>query len=116
MLTGRPPFKAATRELTIVQLLTQEPVPPTRLNAAVPAELEAVCLTGLDTGPSNRYPAAGDLADDLRRFLDGAPVSVRPVGEWERAGLWAKRAGYEILDVSGASVLGLVYTARQVQL
>src|SRR5262249_51786267 len=90
-LTGRPPFRAATPLDTIVQVVHEEPVPPSRLNAQVPADLETVCLKCLQKEPARRYEAAAALADDLDRFGRGEPVRARPVGLAERVLKWARR-------------------------
>src|SRR5262249_2631592 len=44
-LTGRPPFRAATPLDTVLQVINTEPVPPRRLNAVVPRDLDTICLT-----------------------------------------------------------------------
>ncbi len=74
-LAGRPPFKAATRELTLCYVLCSDPVPPSQLQAEVPPELEAICLKCLQKRPEQRYASAEALAEDLRRFLAGEPIS-----------------------------------------
>ena len=91
LLVGRPPFHAATVIGTIFQVITQEPVPPRRLNRAVPRNLEAVCLKCLQKDPARRYAGAAELADDLRRFKQGRPVLARPAGRLERGIRWCRR-------------------------
>jgi tRNA A-37 threonylcarbamoyl transferase component Bud32 len=91
LLTGRPPFRAETVLETFRQVLADEPVPPSRLNARVPRDLETVCLKCLHKEPQRRYGSAQALAEDLRRYLSGQEVAARPIGRLEKTAKWVRR-------------------------
>ncbi|MDR3619465.1 MAG: serine/threonine-protein kinase [Paludisphaera borealis] len=77
MLTGRPPFQAASPIETILLVLEHDPVPPRVLNPGVSPDLEMIALRCLQKQPELRYSTAGALADDLEAFLRDEPVSAR---------------------------------------
>src|SRR5262245_40694611 len=107
LLTGRPPFRGGNALETCRQVLSDEPVRPSRLNPRVPRDLESVCLKCLQKDPRRRYSSAAALAEDLRRYLLGQVVAARPVGNWERAGKWIRRNPV-VARLSAAAVLALV--------
>lgn len=74
MLSGKPPFNAPSPVETMEQVLRGNPTSLTRLNARIPAELDAICLHCLQKDPKKRYASAEELAQDLRRWLDYEPV------------------------------------------
>ena len=91
LLTGHPPFRAATTLQTLDLVRSREPVPPRELQPATPRDLQTICLKCLEKEPAKRYATAGELADDLRRFLDDEPIRARPVGYIGRRARWARR-------------------------
>jgi hypothetical protein len=105
LLTGRPPFAAETPLDTVLRARLEDAVPPSVLQPKVPRDLETVCLKCLEKGPERRYAVAGELAEELRRFLAGEPIRARPVSRAERALRWAKRqpAAAALLAVSLAA-------------
>ncbi|MEL6106270.1 MAG: serine/threonine-protein kinase, partial [Planctomycetota bacterium] len=79
-LTGRPPFQASSPIDVVAQLMTQEPVPPSRLMSGIPEDLETITMKCLSKLPKDRYPTAMALSEDLTCFLKGEPIAAKPPG------------------------------------
>jgi tRNA A-37 threonylcarbamoyl transferase component Bud32/tetratricopeptide (TPR) repeat protein len=108
LLTGRPPFRAETPALTILQVLEIEPAPPRLLNANVDRDVETICLKCLEKEPSRRYESVETLIDDLRHYLADEPIHARPVGVVGRLRRWCRRNPL-VASLSAATVLLLVF-------
>jgi WD40 repeat protein/tRNA A-37 threonylcarbamoyl transferase component Bud32 len=104
LLTGKAPFGGDSLMETLDSVRSRPPQSPRKLNDQVPHDLELICLKCLEKNPLDRYPTAGALADDLRRFAAGEPVSVRKAGAFERAAKWARRKP----TLAAAYLLGLL--------
>jgi len=77
MLTGIPPFVAASAMEILRMQVEEDPVPPNKRGARVSPDIETICLKCLEKEPERRYQSAGELAVDLRRYLDGEPITAR---------------------------------------
>lgn len=77
MLTGRPPFQAASPVDTVLMVLEQEPLPPRLVNPTADSDLEMIALKGLQKPSDLRYASASALADDLDAYLANEPIAAR---------------------------------------
>jgi WD40 repeat protein/tRNA A-37 threonylcarbamoyl transferase component Bud32 len=116
MLTGRPPFQAATVLQTLEQVKTADPVPPSRLQPGLSQDVETICLKCLHKDPQRRYADAAALAEDLDRFLAGRAILARPIGVAESLRKWVRRRPAVALlsaAVVAVTVLGFVLVSWQ---
>ena len=90
-LTGQPPFPPTTDANTLQMIRHVEPPNPRLFNRGIARDLETVCLKCLRKEPARRYQTAGELADDLGRFLAGRPIVARAVSRVEKLWRWAGR-------------------------
>ncbi|MCA8922725.1 MAG: hypothetical protein KDD82_13005, partial [Planctomycetes bacterium] len=90
-LAGRAPFAGGSVLATLEQVAKDEPTPPRKLNPAVDLDLETICLRCLEKDPAERYPTAGAVRDDLRRFLAERPILARRYGLRDLARKWLRR-------------------------
>jgi serine/threonine protein kinase len=90
LLTGERPFRGAAH-LLLQQVVHDEPRPLRKLNDRIPRDLETICHKAMAKAPARRYATACELADDLRRFLNGEPIQARPVGRVEWLWRWCRR-------------------------
>ncbi len=106
-LTGRSPFARETPFATCAAILQEEAEPPRRRNRHVPRDLEAVCLHALERDPAARIGNAGELAEELRRWMRGEATWTRPLGAMERG--WRRvRANRVPVAIAALACVGLV--------
>ncbi len=77
-LTRRQPFAHSTDAATRDAVLHEDPLHPARIAPAAPVDLGTIALATLAKDPRQRLKNAGDLADDLERFLAGHSIHSRP--------------------------------------
>ena len=120
LLTGAPPFRAATALETLELVRSHEPALPRKTQPKVPLDLETICLTCLEKEPAKRYASALALADDLHRFLAGESIAARPATRREQFLKWARRhparAALIAVSVAAAATLVIVVLVDNVRL
>ena len=90
IIAGQPLFEG-TAELVMFHQVETEPARPRSINAAIPRDLETICLKCLEKDPKRRFSSTADLAEDLRRYEAGEPIRARRVGMVERLVKWSQR-------------------------
>ncbi|NVB77453.1 MAG: protein kinase [Kofleriaceae bacterium] len=93
LLSGELPHDLRELPLpAVTRIICDDPIVPLgRHDPALRGDLEAIADKALAKDPADRYQSAAALADDIRRYLDGAPVSVRTPGVLERTRRFIKR-------------------------
>ena len=105
MIAGRPVRSGGTVFEMIEKVVVGEVVPPRRLRADLPPDLETVCMKCLEVDPSRRYATAEAVAEDLARFLRGEPVLARPVPAAERLIRWVRKRRHVVLPLAAAALI-----------
>ena len=118
LLTGRTPFEGSSTAESLHLVINGIPTPIKRLQPNCPRDLDTICLKCLEKSPANRYRTAADLADDLRRFLRGEPITARAATPLEQLVSWARRnplpttiaiGGVVMLAVLAGAMAGTTY-------
>lgn len=91
LLTLRPAFEDTDRSSLIRMITHGEPVRPRKINSSIPRDLETIVLKATSHDPADRYRSAGDLASDLRNFLEDRPIAARRASAIERLWRWSRR-------------------------
>ncbi len=115
LLAGKPPFSGGTMLETIRQVVRTEAESLTHASRSVPRDLQTICEKCLAKSPADRYASAADVADDLRRYLDGFPISARPLAPWARSMRWCQRNPVEaalLAMTATALIVGTIVSVR----
>jgi len=91
MMTLQPMFAGDDRQELLRQIAVEEPGKPRHIIARIPQDLETILLKTIEKNPADRYATAQQLANDLRRWLDGQPIQARPANVLQRLAKWSRR-------------------------
>ncbi|MEX0866961.1 MAG: serine/threonine-protein kinase, partial [Pirellulales bacterium] len=105
LLTGQAPFQGESATM-LHAVVHDEPPAPRTLHAAIPRDLETICLRAMQKEPRQRYATARHLGDDLQRFLRGEPIHARPATIVERT--WRKVRRRPAVALAAASLVLLL--------
>ncbi len=107
LATGSPPFAENDKAILLALIAQGQPRAPRAWAPALPRDLETIVVKALAKEADQRYPTAGALAEDLRRFLADVPIRARRPSPVERLARWCRRHP-DVAIPSAASVLLLV--------
>ncbi|NOT32336.1 MAG: protein kinase [Planctomycetes bacterium] len=91
LVTLHPAFPGHTTHEILSHILTKPPIQPQRLNPALAPDLVTILEKALEKDPDRRYPSAGELAEDLRAFIEYRPIRARRTATVVRALRWVRR-------------------------
>ena len=91
LLVGKRPFQGDSNFETIRQVIEEEPRRPATVCSWLDKDLDTICMKCLDKDPQHRYSSAGQLADDLERWLENRPIAARRASLVVRTGRWVQR-------------------------
>jgi serine/threonine protein kinase/WD40 repeat protein len=92
MLTGRLPFEGTDSLTTLLaRIVKEQPPSPQSLNPAISKDLGMICLRAMEKHPADRFRTAAAFADELRRWMNEEPLTIRPPTGWEKLRRWSQR-------------------------
>ncbi len=91
LATLQPAFGTGDRATLIQRIREADPPLPRAIDSRIPRDLETIILKAIAAEPAQRYRTAGQLGEDLERFLAGQPIRARRTSTWEKARLWTRR-------------------------
>jgi serine/threonine-protein kinase len=115
LLTGRPPF-LGEHALAVIKQAEEEPAPKLRsIVPTLPRDLETICARCLEREPAARYRSATDLAADLERYLEGRPITARPISAPAHLWRWCRRNRALAGSLAACLLLGGAAAVWQIQ-
>lgn len=123
LLTGELPYQASSATIYAATRAIKEQMPkrPSSINRRLRGDVETITLKALEKDRDRRYQSAAELAQDIRRYLNGEPIAARPPSGWTGAVHWVARNPAITTVVAGlglavvvvvTAVIGITYLPR----
>ena len=110
LLCGRPAFDAEDRKELLRQVLFDDSPRLSSIDVRIPVPLQIICEKAMQKDARHRYSTAGEMADDLFRFLSDSPIRARRPRAWELGLRWCKRNMALTASITMLTVLLTVLT------
>jgi len=110
-LTGKSPFQGDSMIAVISQVLDKEVDSPKNVNPRIADDLTTICLKCLEKRKDDRYPTAGELVEELNRFLNHEPILAKPVGQLRKTWHWLQRNPWKLFGAAATSLLAMMCLA-----
>jgi serine/threonine protein kinase len=108
ILTGQAPYQATTRDELISAVREGRFPPPRQIKKCIAPPLESICLRALACSPSDRYTSAGQMLQDVERWLAEEPVTAHRESFSERMHRWRRKNPNLISGVRAALIIGIL--------
>ena len=115
LLSSRPPF-LGEHALAVLRQAAENDAP--KLRSIVPdasRDLETICARCLERDPTLRYQSGAALAEELERWLEGRPITARPISSSARLLRWSRRNPVLALSLAACLLFGAAVITRQIQ-
>jgi serine/threonine protein kinase/WD40 repeat protein len=109
LLTLKPAFDERDQAQLMNRIAHEPPAALRQHDRRIPRDLETLVQKALAKDPKDRFASAGELGDELRRYLESRPIRSRPILPFERLWRWSKRnPGLAALNAVAATLATLM--------
>ncbi len=108
LLSGRTPYPGKSSAEVLIKVLQEDPDPIRKIDPSIPVDLETIVMKCMQKEPQLRYQSAKELYEDLQRYLDGDPITARPVRLSERLIKKARKNKVATVSIAGALMITLI--------
>jgi serine/threonine-protein kinase len=116
LLSGRTPYSGKSSAEVLLALLQEDPLPLRKIDSNIPVDLETIVSKCMHKEPHLRYASAKELFEDLQRYLDGDPITARPIRFSERIIKKAKKNKVATAILAGALLTTIILVSTLIYL